>query len=125
RCDPENMSARRAALFPLAEIRYNSIRSISARNLDADRTRKRERAFRSRHAQVKAHRGEDRVADRTARPRILREADFGKKAQARRCGQAPSQAPAQPDAAAKAVLIRPDPRGRERGSSRPSRPSHL
>src|SRR6185436_12280827 len=105
RFDPEDQHGMGVRPSVLAAFIYNSTRSKSARELDADRTREGKRAFRSGDAQVQAHRGEDRAADRVACPRILREADFRKKAQAR-CGrQAPSQAPAQPDAAGKAVLI--------------------
>ena len=43
-------------------------------------------------------------AHRAARPRVLREADRRAQAQARRRREAPSQAPAQPDAAAEDVL---------------------
>ena len=60
---------------------------------------------------------EDRPAHRTARPRVLRKADRRAQAQARRRGQAPLQAPAQPAAAAEAVLT-PSAALRNRGAKR-------
>src|SRR5262245_44928177 len=72
----------------------------------ADCTRQGKRAVRSRDAPLQAHRGKDGPAHRAARPRVLREADRRAQAQACRRRKAPPQAPAQPDAAAEAVLRR-------------------
>src|SRR5262245_28262009 len=84
----------------------------------ADRTRQGKRALRSGDAPLQAHRGEDGPAHRAARPRVRREADHGEEAQARRRGEAPPQAPAQPDAAAEDVLglSGPDPTPRSAGA---------
>src|SRR5256885_10603547 len=78
-----------------------------ARGLDADSTRQGKRAVRSGDAPLQAHRGEDRPSHRAAFEGVLRKAHRGEEAQACRRGEAPSQAPAQPDAAAEDVLVRP------------------
>src|SRR6185436_2616121 len=77
------------------------------KKLDANSTREGKRAVRGGDAPLQAHRGEDRPPDRAPFPRVLRKADRGAQAQACRRREAPSQAPAQPDAAAEAVLAIP------------------
>src|ERR1051325_11944949 len=75
--DAEDQHENGVRPYFLPDFRYSSIRSTHFRILDADSTRKGKRALRSGNAQVQAHRGEDRAAYRAARPRVLREADFG------------------------------------------------
>src|SRR5262245_22898212 len=71
---------------------------------DANSTREGKRAVRGGDAPLQAHRGKNRPADRAPLPRVLREAHRRTQAQACRRREAPPQAPAQPDAAAEAVL---------------------
>src|SRR2546423_13386726 len=78
-------------------------------SLHADRTRQGKRALRGGAAPFQADRGKNRASHRTARPRVLRKADGLPQEKARRRRQAALQAPAQPDAAAKALLIRTAP----------------
>src|SRR5438309_10444713 len=75
-------------------------------SLHADRTRQGKRALRGGVAPFQADRGKDRASHRTARPRVLRKSDCLPQAKARRRRQAALQAPAQPDVAAKTLLIR-------------------
>src|SRR5687768_12691 len=56
------------------------------RALYADCTRQGKRAFRSSDAPLQTHHRKNRSADRAARPRVLRKADFRAQAQARRSG---------------------------------------
>src|SRR3954467_5349899 len=78
---------------------------LTSRGPCADSTSQGKRAVRSGHASLQAHRREDRSSHRAALPRVLREADRRAQAQACRRSEAPPPASAQPDAAAKAVLV--------------------
>src|SRR6266576_1460730 len=73
---------------------------------DAQRSCPRKRAVRSSASPLQADDRENGPAHRASRPGVLRKADLRAQAQAGRGGQAPLQAPAQPTAAAEALLAR-------------------
>ena len=79
--------------------------------------RPRKRALRGRASPLQAHHRKDRPSDRASRPRVLRKADRRAQAQEGRGREAPLQAPAQPAAAAQAVLTRGADRIRTKGRS--------